>query len=72
MPTAIFCPVTSVDKTKFDLGFKVRYREVVEVGGTYTLREPSEAYGGDFGIENDALMPHNTIAWRKNTESTEK
>jgi hypothetical protein len=30
---------------------------VVQVGGTYALPEPSEAYAGEFGGENDALAP---------------
>ena len=60
-----------VGKVKSELGVKAMHREVAEVGGTYTLREQSEAYASDFGSENDALMPDNTIAREKNTESTE-
>jgi hypothetical protein len=33
--------------------------------------DPQLPSGGDFGIENDALMPHKTIAWQKNNENTE-
>ena len=60
-----------VDNVNSELGVKAMHREVAEVGGTYTLREQSEAYAGDFGSENDALMPNNTIAREKNAESTE-
>ena len=63
--------LTFVDKVKSELGFKARYREVAEVGGTYTLREQSEAYAGDFGSESATLMPDNTIPWQKNAENTE-
>jgi putative transposase len=36
-----------VEKMNRELGFKARYREVAEVGGTYTLRDQREAYAGD-------------------------
>ena len=76
MPTAIFCPVTSrislsVDKVKSELGFKAMHREVAAVGGTHTLREPREAYAGDFASVSDALRPGNTILCEKNTDNTE-
>ena len=76
MPTAIFCPVASrislsVDKVKSELGVKAIHREVAEAGGTHTLREPSEAYAGDFASESDALRPGNTILREKNTDHTE-
>ena len=63
--------LTFVDKMKSKLAFKARYREVAEVGGTYSLREQSEAYAGNFAGENDALMLDNTIPLEKNAESTE-
>jgi hypothetical protein len=47
------------------------HREVAEVCGTYTLREQSEAYAGNFASENDALMPDNTLPWAKNAKSAE-
>ncbi len=46
-------------------------REIAKVGGTYTLRERSEAYTGNFAGENDALMLNNTILWEKNAERAE-
>jgi putative transposase len=60
-----------VDKVKSELGVKAMHREVAQVGGTYTLREESEAYGADFPSENDALTPDNTISWGENIESIE-
>jgi hypothetical protein len=47
------------------------HREVAEVGGTYTLREPREAYAGDFASESDVLTSDNTISWERNAENTE-
>ena len=55
--------VTFVDKMKRELGYKAKYREVTEVGGTYTLREHGEAYASNCGNESDALMPDNTVPW---------
>lgn len=60
-----------VDKVKSELRAEALHREVAQVGETYTLREQSEIYGGDFASENDALMPDNTIPWEKNAEYTE-
>jgi len=47
------------------------HREVAQLDETYTLREESEAYGGDFASKNDALRLDNTISWEENVESTE-
>ena len=55
--------VTFVDKMKRELGYKAKYREVTEVGGTYTLREHGEAYASNCGNESDALMLDNTVSW---------
>lgn len=60
-----------VYKVKSELEFKAMHREVAEVAGTYTLRERSEAYAGDFDSENDALTENNTILRQKNAETTE-
>ena len=43
----------------------------LKVSGTYTLREPSEVYAGDFSSKNDALRPENAIACDENAEVTE-
>jgi hypothetical protein len=37
------------------------HREVEQAGRTYTLRESSEAYGGEFVQENEVLTPENTM-----------
>ena len=60
-----------VDKVRSELGAKAMHREVVQLDGTYTLREESESYGRHFASENDALMTDNTILWEKNAESAE-
>jgi hypothetical protein len=41
-----------VEKLKSELGFKAAHRELVEEGGTYALREHSEAYGSNFTGKN--------------------
>jgi putative transposase len=60
-----------VDKVKSELGVKAMHREAAQGGGTYTLREPNEAYSSDFGGKSNALRPDNTILWEKNTEDTD-
>jgi len=64
-------PPAFVDKVKSELGIKALHRERVQVDGAYALREPSEAYAGEFAGENDALMPENTIPWDKNAGTAE-
>jgi len=44
-----------VEKVKSELGFKAAHREVIEGGGTYALREQSEAYGANFSGKNETL-----------------
>jgi hypothetical protein len=53
-----------VEKVKSELGIKAMHREVEQADGTYALRESSEAYGGEFAQENEALTPKNTIPWQ--------
>jgi putative transposase len=60
-----------VEKVRSELGFKAMHRDIVQGGGTYALREQSEAYAGEFVGGNDALTPENTIPWQKNTETAE-
>ena len=55
-----------IDKVKSELGFKAAHRDVVEVDGTYALREPAEAYGLSFPGENEALRPQNRFFWNEN------
>jgi hypothetical protein len=59
-----------VEKVKSELGFKAAHREVIEEGGTYALREQSEAYGANFSGKNEALSSENTRFWHENSEFT--
>jgi hypothetical protein len=59
-----------VEKVKSELGFKAAHREVIELDGTYALREEGEAYGHNFGAENEALSLENTRFWNKNPKAT--
>ena len=45
------------------------HREVVQADGTYALREPSEAYTGNFTGENEALSSENTLPWNESLEN---
>jgi hypothetical protein len=45
------------------LGVKALHREVVKtMGETYALREPGEAYVGNFASKNEALRSYNAIS----------
>ncbi len=57
-----------VENVKSELGFKAAHREMSEDGGTYALREESEAYVSNFTGENEALSPENTRFWNDNSE----
>jgi hypothetical protein len=59
-----------VEKVKSELGFKATHREVIEAGGTYALREQSEAYGSNFTGKNEVLSSENTRFWNENSEFT--
>jgi len=54
-----------VESVKNQLGVKAAHRDVIEADGTYTLREPAEAYANDFTDENEALSAENTSSGRK-------
>jgi hypothetical protein len=58
-----------VEKVKSDLGVKAMHREVLQADGTYALREPAEAYAGNFTDKNEALSSENTILWNESLES---
>jgi hypothetical protein len=49
------------ETVKSELGMKAMQREVEQAGGTYVLRESSEAYGSEFAQENEVLRSENTI-----------
>ena len=59
-----------VTKVKSELGLKASHREVIDEGGTYALREQSEAYGPNFSRKNEALSSENTRFWNENSEVT--
>ena len=61
---------TFVHKVKSELGFKAMHRRVMEVTGTYTLREESKPYSTIFTGESEALRPENTLLWDENAEIT--
>src|SRR3989337_661492 len=49
-----------VVKVKSELGFKAARLEMIDEGGTYALREESEAYGSNLTDKNEALSSKNT------------
>jgi len=59
-----------LEKVKSELGFKAAHREAIEGGGTYALREQSEAYGPNFSRKNEVLSSENTRFWNENSELT--
>jgi hypothetical protein len=44
-----------LENVKSELGNKAMHREVEQVGGTYALRERSEAYARDLGTGSEPL-----------------
>ena len=56
-----------VEEVKSELGAKALHRELEQVDGTYGLRESSEAYKGQFDLENGALSVKNTLPWKRIT-----
>jgi putative transposase len=61
-----------IDNVKGELRFKAVHRQVTEATGTYTLREPSDAYAGDFGTESKPLSLENTVLCNENAAAAEK
>ena len=47
------------------------HREVAQGDGQCVLREPGEAYRGEFATESDALRPENTFPWKRIVEVAE-
>jgi hypothetical protein len=58
-----------VESVKNDLGVKAAHREVLAADGTYTLREPSEAYTRNLTSENEALSSENMFTWNESLEN---
>ena len=48
---------------KSELASKAAHREVIEVDGSYALREEGEAYEREMGGENEVLRFENTRSW---------
>jgi hypothetical protein len=44
-----------VETIKAILDIEATHREVIEADGSYALREPTEAYAGNFTGKNEAL-----------------
>ena len=44
---------------------RAMHREIEQAGGTYALRESSEAHGREFAPENDVLTLKNMSPWQK-------
>lgn len=49
--------VDFVERVQRELGGRAHYREIVQVGDAYILRDPAAAYGAHFDPENDRLRP---------------
>jgi len=52
-----------VEMVKSELASKAAHREVIELDGTYALREEGESYGDKIGEESEALSFENTRYW---------
>jgi hypothetical protein len=59
-----------VAKVKKELGTRASRREVTETEGTFTLREPEEAYTDVFAVENEALRLDNRHLWDESLPET--
>jgi putative transposase len=55
-----------VDEIVRNLGKKARYREIVEKGDSFVLREPKSSYNTHFGPKKDHLRVKNTHFWNLN------
>ncbi len=60
-----------VESVKSELGSRAMYRAVEQKDGAYALREPGEAYNGDFGGKSEPLRLENTVLWNENAEAAE-
>jgi hypothetical protein len=57
---------------KNELGFKAAHRELVEGDGSYVLREAAEAYGLEFGAENEVLRHQNSFFWNETVDQAKR
>jgi hypothetical protein len=58
-----------VENVKSELGAKDMHGEVIQAGGNYELREPTEAYAGKFTGKNEVLSAENTVLWNESVEN---
>jgi hypothetical protein len=57
--------LTFLESVENELGFKAAQRNVIEGDGSYTLREPLEAYGRKFAAENEVLRSQDQFFWKE-------
>jgi putative transposase len=59
---------TFVEEVKRELGVKAMHRAATEVDGTFTLREPREAYTSVFAGKNDVPRLDNSRFYEEKSE----
>jgi hypothetical protein len=59
-----------VDKVKTALGNRAAHRQVAELDGNYTLREPGIPYAYGFEGKNGLLRPNNPLPCNENAAAT--
>ena len=57
-----------VEKVKISLASKPHIASMIEVQGSYVLREPAAAYAGKFVGEKAALSSENALVWDETVE----
>ena len=60
--------MSGIDKVKSILGFKVKWRGVIQAGDRYHLREEPAHYMVRFEAEKCDIGPENTYLWDIATE----
>ena len=60
-----------VANVKGELGSKALHRAVEHRDGAYALREPGDAYNGDFGTQSDPLRLENTFFWNEKVAASD-
>jgi hypothetical protein len=60
-----------VPNVKGELGSKALHRTVEHRAGAYALREPGDAYNGDFGTKSEPLRLENTVFWNDKVSASD-
>jgi putative transposase len=60
-----------IESVKSELRSRSIHRTVENAGGAYALREPGEAYSGNFGDKSEPLSIENTVFWNTNPGSSD-